>query len=114
MPVSASSDTDRFKSLRDYALLADVAYRDKGEIEKALALQGYTLTTRGQLPGYEVSYYLATSDIDRKQVIAVRGTSNVENAMVDIALQLLPNDHTGIKLHQGFALSADYIFQKVR
>lgn len=114
LQVAASSDTDRFKNLHAYALLAEVAYRDKGDIEQALALQGYTLTTHGQLPGYGVSYYLATSDVDRKQVIAVRGTSNVENAMVDVALQLLPNKHTGIKLHQGFALSADYIYQKVK
>ncbi|MBT8129104.1 MAG: lipase family protein [Gammaproteobacteria bacterium] len=114
LPVEAAGDPDRFKNLRDYALLSDVAYRDKGKIEQALALQGYTLTTYGQLPGYGVSYYLATSDVDRRQVIAVRGTSNVENAMVDVALQLLPNSHTGIKLHQGFALSADYIYQKVK
>ena len=114
VPVSASSDTDRFKSLRDYALLADVAYRDKGEIEKALALQGYMLTIHGQLPGYGVSYYLATNDAEKQQLVAVRGTSNIENAMVDVALQLLPNKHTGIKLHQGFALSADYIYQKVK
>ena len=112
--AEAAGDSDRFKNLRDYALLADVAYREKIEIEQALALQGYTLTSYGQLPGYGVSYYLATSELNRKQVIAVRGTSNIENAMVDVALQLLPNKHTGIKLHQGFALSADYIYQKVK
>ena len=114
LSVEAADDTDRFKNLRDYALLAEVAYRDRAEIDQALALQGYRLTTHGQLPGYGVSYYLATNDTEKQQLIAVRGTSNIENAMVDVAFQLLPNKHTGIKLHQGFALSADYIYQKVK
>ena len=114
LSVEAAGDTNRFKNLRDYALLAEVAYRDKAEIDQALALQGYTLTSHGQLPGYGVSYYLATNDAEKQQLVAVRGTSNVENAMVDVAFQLLPNKHTGIKLHQGFALSADYIYQKVK
>ena len=112
--AQGSNDSARFKMLHDYALLADVAYRDKAEIEKVLAAQGYTLTAHGQLPGYGVSYFLASNDATRQQLIAVRGTSNVENAMVDVAFQLLPNKHTAIKLHQGFALSADYIYDKVR
>ena len=100
--------------LHQYALIADSAYHDKTGIEKVLAAQGYTLTAHGQLPGYAVSYFLATSDAEKQQIISVRGTSNVENAMVDVAFQLLPNKHTGIKLHQGFAQSADYIYDKVK
>jgi triacylglycerol lipase len=112
--AEASIDTDRFKMLHQYALIADSAYHDKTGIEKVLATQGYTLTAHGQLPGYAVSYFLATNDAEKQQIISVRGTSNVENAMVDVAFQLLPNKHTGIKLHQGFAQSADYIYDKVK
>jgi len=112
--AGASIDTDRFKMLYQYALIADSAYHDKKGIEKVLAAQGYTLTAHGQLPGYEVSYFLATNDAEKQQIISVRGTSNVENALVDVAIQLLPNKHTGIKLHQGFAQSADYIYDKVK
>lgn len=112
--AEASIDTDRFKMLHQYALIADSAYQDKTSIEKVLAAQGYTLTDHGQLPGYAVSYFLATNDAEKQQIISVRGTSNVENAMVDVAFQLLPNKHTGIKLHQGFAQSADYIYDKVK
>jgi hypothetical protein len=116
LPASASTTPAdaRFKTLYDYALVADAAYRGQAEIEKILAAQNYTLTARGELPGYGVSYVLATSDSTRQQILAVRGTSNVENALVDVAFQLLPNEHTGIKLHQGFALSADYIYEKVK
>ena len=116
MPVlaGASIDTDRFRILHQYALIADSAYQDRTGIEKVLAVQGYTLTAHGQLPGYAVSYFLATNDAEQQQILSVRGTSNVENAMVDVAFQLLPNKHTGIKLHQGFAQSADYIYDKVK
>jgi triacylglycerol lipase len=112
--AEASIATDRFRVLHEYALIADSAYQDKTSIEKVLAAQGYTLTAHGQLPGYAVSYFLATNDTEKQQIISVRGTSNVENAMVDVAFQLLPNKHTGIKLHQGFAQSADYIYDKVK
>ena len=112
--AETDNDPDRFKMLHQYALIADSAYQDKTSIEKVLAAQGYTLTDHGQLPGYAVSYFLATNDAEKQQIISVRGTSNIENAMVDVAFQLLPNKHTGIKLHQGFAQSADYIYDKVR
>ncbi len=112
--AEASIDSDRFKRLHEYALIADSAYQDKAKIENILAAQGYALTAHGQLPGYAVSYFLATNDAEKQQILSVRGTSNVENAMVDVAFQLLPNKHTGIKLHQGFAQSADYIYDKVK
>jgi hypothetical protein len=113
-PVLAdSNDAERFNTIREYALVADAAYYGKEQVEKVLAAQGYTLTAHGELPGYAVSYFLATNDAAKQQLLAVRGTSNVENAMVDVAFNLLPNKHTGIKIHQGFANSADYTFSKV-
>jgi len=112
--AGAGNDTDRFKTLHEYALIADAAYQDKTGIEEILKAQGYTLSAHGQLPGYAVSYFLASNDAEKQQILSVRGTSNVENAMVDVAFQLLPNKHTGIKLHQGFAQSADYIYEKVK
>jgi hypothetical protein len=108
-----TSDTERFKTIHDYALIADAAYYGEDQAKKVLAAQGYTLTDHGELPGYAVSYYLATNDAAKQQLLAVRGTSNVENALVDVAFNLLPNKHTGIKIHQGFANSADYTWSKV-
>ncbi len=115
-PASASTANAgaRFKTLYEYALIADAAYQGKAAVETVLAAQGFTLVAQGELPGYGVSFFLASSDAKRQQILAVRGTSNIENALVDVAFQLLPNKHTGVKLHQGFALSADYIYEKVR
>ena len=112
--AAAGTDTERFKTLYDYALIADAAYGDPDAVEALLAARGYALSARGELPGYGVRFFLATNASTQEQILAVRGTSNLENAMVDVAFQLLPNEHTGIRLHQGFALSADYIYDKVR
>ncbi len=111
--AGAADDPGRFKTLHDFALIADAAYQGDAAVEKVLAGQGFTLTAHGELPGYGVSYFLATSTETRQQILSVRGTSNVENALVDVAFQLIPNEPTGVKLHQGFALSADYIYEKV-
>jgi triacylglycerol lipase len=114
----ATADDDRtqarFRMLHDYALLANATYLGEDAIDKAVQAQGYTLTASGQAAGYEVSYFVATNDADKTQVIAVRGTSNAENALVDIALQLLPDETTGISLHQGFAKSARAIYEQIR
>ena len=111
---AASKDSLWFKDLYEYALLADAAYLSKSEIEKTLNDSGYALTKYGEISGYSVGYFLATNDKLKQQILAIRGTLNIENAMVDVALNLLPNKHTGIKLHQGFALSADLIYDKVK
>jgi hypothetical protein len=107
-------DPAHFRIIQNHALIADAAYSDKTKIEKALAAQGYTLTAHEQLPGYAVTYVLATNDDTKRQLLAVRGTSNIENALVDVAFVLLPNETTGIKLHQGFAKSADFIYDRVK
>ncbi len=109
-----SKDPARFKTLYEYALIANAAYQSKHEIEKILSARGYTLTAYRQMPGYEVSYFLATNDTLKQQILSVRGTSNIENALVDVAIKLLLNEHTGNKLHHGFATSADSIYNSVK
>ncbi len=111
---ASTEEVLRFKQIHQYAMLSNVAYMDKAEIQQVLGKTGYTLTRHGQLPGYGVGYFVATNESLKQQIIAVRGTSNIENAMVDAALELLPNKHTGIKLHQGFALSADLIYNNIK
>lgn len=107
-------DTAHFQRIYKHALIADAAYYDKSRIEKVLAAQGYDLTAHEQLPGYAVSYVLATNHDTKQQLLAVRGTSNIENALVDIAFMLLPNEPTGVKLHQGFSKSADFIYDRIK
>ena len=103
-----------FEKLFEYALFSNSSYQTRSEIEKSLNHSGYKITSYGELPGYGVGYILATNHQLKQQIIVVRGTSNIENAMVDVAFNLMPNKKTGIKLHQGFALSADLIYESIK
>lgn len=112
--TTAAGQDARFSELLDYAYIADASYRQKNDIEQVLATRGYVLTSFGQLPGYNLSYFVGTSEALKRQIIAVRGTSNIENALVDVAFKLLSNEATGIKLHQGFGKSVDYLFETIQ
>ena len=111
--ASASSQQHTFQTWYSAALLANAAYQTDAALPKSI-LPGYALETSGTLPGYGVSYFVLTNTAQKKHIIIVRGTSNIENVMVDAAFKLLPDDHIGIKLHQGFAVSANYLYDRIK
>ena len=103
-----------FNEIQRYAVLADAAYEPQSDIKNAVAAYGYTLVQSGNLPGLEVTYYLATDDVNHRHLLAVRGTTNIENALVDIDIQLVDDSETGIRLHRGFAAAAKGIFDDLK
>lgn len=120
IPLMAAADTKvetdkaRFKTLMEYATISNAIYQENDHIKKTFLDYGYTLIVHDQLPGYGVSYALATNDDLKQQIIAIRGTANVENAIVDMAFILLDDEHTGIKLHQGFSKPSGDIYEKIK
>jgi len=106
--------SEDFSHWLNAAYIADATYRSRQDIEQALKSQGYTLNQFKQLEGFSVGYVIATNDKTREHVIAVRGTSNVENIVVDAAFVLVPDKITGIDIHQGFLLSARDIYQQLQ
>lgn len=110
---SANADSSQidFRQLKQYALLARAAYLSEDEVRQPGFLPGYSVTQYRNIPEVEITYLIATEDKSGESVIAVRGTSNVENALVDIAVKLKDDTRTGIKLHEGFALGAKRIYQ---
>lgn len=111
---AATTVTPDFRDIYIYALLSDAAYRPQAEISKILSQSDFELDAHDELPGYGVSYYLATSEARKQQIVVVRGTSNVENAMVDAAIQFVDDEHTGVRLHQGFARAASYLYERLQ
>ncbi len=107
-------DEPRFQTLYQYAQLAGAAYASEQRLRQAVSGAGFELTAFDTLPGYGVSYFVLTNPELRKHIIVVRGTSNIENVMVDAAFKLLRDKHTGIKLHQGFAVSANYLYERIQ
>ncbi|HHJ80391.1 MAG TPA: lipase family protein, partial [Candidatus Tenderia electrophaga] len=103
-----------FSQLKAYANMANAAYLSEPEARTIIEAQGYQLDQFSSVPGVEVNYFIATSDTLKRHIIAVRGTANIENAIVDISLKLLPDQHTGIALHQGFAQAAEGVYMAVQ
>lgn len=95
------------------AYIADATYQSQQDVEKVLDSQGYQLKQFKQLEGYSVAYAIATNDTARTHTIAVRGTSNIENIIVDAAFVLVADKITGIDIHQGFLVSARDIYQQI-
>ena len=102
-----------FSHWLDAAYVAQAAYRSKDDIETVLNQQGYKIEQYHQLDGFLVTYVLATNDETKHHLLAVRGTSNVENIIVNSAFVLLPDKITGVKIHQGFLLSATDIYERI-
>jgi triacylglycerol lipase len=105
---------DDFVAIERYAQLANAAYENAAAIRPTVTALGYRLDRVGSIPGVEVSYFLATDAASKTQVIAVRGTANVENALVDVALQLTADSHAGVRLHGGFAQAAAGVYGEIK
>lgn len=112
--AQARQNTIDFKVIKDYAIFAKAAYQSKHEIYNAGLLKNYKPTFYHNIPEFDIAYYLLTNDTTKTHIIAVRGTSNIENAMVDIALKLTHDQHTDIYLHDGFAQAAQAIYTNIR
>ncbi len=112
--IHAAALSLSFTQIEDYAGLAAVAYQSEENVAEASALRDLTLTQYGSIPSLKVVYFLLTSESEKKQYIAVRGTSNIENAFVDVDLQLVENKHARIRLHRGFAQAAEGIYGEIR
>ena len=111
--VQAQQQID-FKQIRQFATLAKAAYAAEDALKQPGYLQGYTLKHYRNIPDVEVSYLMALDNVTGQPMIAVRGTANVENALVDIAVKLHDDAQAGIKLHEGFALAASRIYQDIQ
>ncbi len=103
-----------FSHWLDAAYIAEASYQSTADIAEVLSKQGYKITLQQEIEGYSVGFVLATNNASRQHILAVRGTSNVENVVVDAAFVLVPDKLSGIDIHQGFLLSARDIYQQIQ
>lgn len=103
-----------FIAIQQQAGFATAAYQSEDQIRDFVESGNYTLTLYKTIPDIHISYFLATDRQTRTQVISVRGTANIENAMVDILLKLRPDKITGIQLHQGFSHAARKVYEDLK
>lgn len=103
-----------FSLLKKYALLANASYEGEAKARASCEQQGYEFTHYGTAEGVQVAFFLGTNHKTRSQVIAVRGTANVENVFVDSDFKLVLDEHTSNMLHSGFAASGRSIYLAIR
>jgi len=104
-----------FAFIKEQARLADASYIDSASnlsLEQQLIQEGYELIHQSVIPSSQVSYFLVQKD--EILTIAIRGTSNVENVILDLDLALQPDPKLNISLHQGFAAAARAVFEDVK
>ena len=113
LPTSASDAVD-FAVIQRQAQFAAAAYQSENQVRELVESKNYQLGLYHTIPDIQMAFFLATNDSTKTQVMAVRGTSNVENAMVDIALKLLTDEKTGVRLHEGFAYAANRVYATLK
>lgn len=113
-PIRASQLVINFTDIQQQALLASAAYQAENKIRDSGLPPDYTLDLYHNLNDIQISFYLASNEAENTQTIAVRGTSNIENAMVDLDLKLVQDEIMGIFLHRGFSYAADQIFAEIK
>lgn len=103
-----------FLAIKKYAELANASYESSQNIEESVKTLGDSLVHTGNLPDLQVSFFVTNNDEAKTQVIAIRGTANIENALVDIDIKLEDDNATGVRIHRGFALAAKGILAETQ
>jgi hypothetical protein len=101
-----------FFEIKKSALLSAASYASPATIAKRLQAVNYSLIHQAELPGTAVSYFLARSP-DKTQYLSFRGTSNLENVLVDLDVSLTLDQSLNIQLHQGFSVAAKAVYEDV-
>lgn len=117
--ISATLPADELKPvdfavLQKHATFAQAVYKSENEVRALVESQGFTLKLMQTSPGTQVSFLLATNALTKTQVISIRGTSNIENAMLDMYLKLVADAKAGIRLHEGFSFLARKVYAKLQ
>ena len=101
-----------FNNIKENALLSAAAYRPLNSATNVIAGTDYKLVHQAILTDSGVSYFLAgNADM---QKLSIRGTSNLENVLVDIDVSLTLDTQLGEQLHRGFAEAALAVFHHVK
>ncbi len=107
-------DNVQFEEIHQSAQFASAVYGDQERITSTLASYGYQLDGLGIDEDAQVQYFLATNLTAKTQVVAIRGTANLSNALADMKIQMEPDARTGINLHRGFAEAAQSVYRQIK
>ncbi len=103
-----------FSAIRQSAWLDKAAYGSVNDIRQVINAMGLRLDDVQLVEEINVAYFIASDERSKTQIVALRGTANAENALLDISAAMKLDPHSGLYLHEGFAYSAWQVFQRIR
>jgi len=106
---TVTAENKEFHRILTFARFANAAYQSDTAVNQLVENSRYAITTIKTIDNSFIRFYVATDQSTKSQLVAIRGTSNVENALVDLDAQLIPHNTLGIKLHRGFTTAATQI-----
>ena len=117
-PINAAKfskqDSINFKQIELAAGFANVVYQAETNITEFTRLNNYTVNSLHTIPESQIAYFIATNEPTKTQVISIRGTSNVENSIIDISLKFVTDENSGLRLHQGFSFAAKQLYAELK
>lgn len=114
LPISAAATEIDFSEAKRFAELANAIYGDRLDVMDYVEVQKGKLVRYKTIPDTQVAYVLWQNEDNSKQKIAIRGTANLENVIVDLKFKMQPDQIVGIPIHQGFSSSATAVFKDMQ
>ena len=108
---SEENSSEIFLHALPYAELSAAIYNGKSSLIKAANEHKLKLTQFNRITNLEIAFAILKNTNTKEYIIVIRGTSNSENAIVDMDIKLVPDDLTGIVAHQGFLQASTTIYQ---
>lgn len=112
-PLQAQNKIN-FNEIELQAVFSQATYLPKVNIGKLVESSNFDLTFYATDSELQVAFFIVTNNANKTQTIAVRGTSNIENALTNLSLKLTLNKKSGLRLHQGFSVVATKIYAALK
>jgi len=112
--ASEEAPSSIFSQALPFAEFANAIYEEEHVLKDVTKRHKLEVNQLSNIVGVEVSYALLTDSMKKQHIVVVRGTANVENAMVDMNIKLVDDKQTGVRLHQGFLEASTTIFHKLQ
>ncbi len=109
-PTQEDPDSVSFRTIDWYAGRARIAYHAEEEIRAHYPETVYV----GSPDSTEVLYFLELDHDHRRQVVTVRGTDNLENALQDAEYLRAKDSTLGIAVHRGFDADTRAIYADLK
>lgn len=110
----SSSHEVPFAEVNGFADMAEAVYEEEATIRSVCARAGYAEVVVKSFPDRDTRYFLATDTTTHRHLIAVQGTANMKNALLDLEYDKTKDPLIQIHLHHGFQAAAQSLYNDAK